>query len=133
MSAPLAPETFMRKAEAALAGARVLLKSGDFDGACSRAYYAMFDAAHAALFAIGVVDIAAPIKTHNGLIAMFGQHLVRGNHIAAEHGANLNKVRGLRELADYSGEPVGKDMATWALDQADACIVAVKTVLAKAH
>ena len=37
------------KAERALASAQVLLDIGDVDGACNRAYYAMFDAARAAL------------------------------------------------------------------------------------
>ena len=50
-----APETstsFMRKAERALASARVLLQDGDAEGACNRAYYAMFDAARAALMVL---------------------------------------------------------------------------------
>lgn len=38
----------MDKAERAAASARVLLDAGDADGACNRAYYAMFDAARAA-------------------------------------------------------------------------------------
>lgn len=35
----------MQKADRALASARLLLDAGDTDGACNRAYYAMFDAA----------------------------------------------------------------------------------------
>ena len=41
---------YMDKAERALASARVLIEAGDPEGACNRAYYSMFDAAHAALF-----------------------------------------------------------------------------------
>src|SRR5262249_2599406 len=37
----------------ALAGARLLLQAGDAEGACNRAYYAMFDVAHAPLIAVG--------------------------------------------------------------------------------
>ena len=40
------------KAELAVASAKVLLEIGDADGACNRAYYAMFDAARAALFGV---------------------------------------------------------------------------------
>jgi uncharacterized protein (UPF0332 family) len=40
------------KAQTAAASARILLNAGDVDGACNRAYYAMFDAARAALFGI---------------------------------------------------------------------------------
>lgn len=39
----------MQKADRALASARLLLDAGDTEGACNRAYYAMFDAARAAL------------------------------------------------------------------------------------
>ena len=38
----------MAKAAQAAESARMLLTSGDADGACNRAYYAMFDAARAA-------------------------------------------------------------------------------------
>lgn len=39
------------KANAALDSANLLLKAGNYDGCCDRAYYAMFDAAHGALVA----------------------------------------------------------------------------------
>ncbi len=126
MSESLSPETYIQKAEIALSGARVLLQAGDTDGACSRAYYAMFDAAHAALFALGVEELSAPIKTHNGLVGKFGQHIVMANHLAAEYGSDLNKVQNLRELADYSGDPVDADKAAWAVERAAAFVVAVK-------
>jgi uncharacterized protein (UPF0332 family) len=43
------------KAVRACISARVLLDLGDVDGACNRAYYAMFDAARAALLASGAL------------------------------------------------------------------------------
>ena len=116
----------MRKAEAALTSARVLLSTGDADGACNRAYYAMFDAAHAALRAAKIELPESPIKTHSGLVAMFGLHLVRANQLAAEHGVALNKVQNLRELADYSGDPVTLENATWAVAQAEAFVNAIR-------
>ena len=45
----MTPQELMAKADRALASAKLLLDSGDVDGACNRAYYAMFDAARAAL------------------------------------------------------------------------------------
>ena len=128
-----APSTYMQKAETALSGARLLLQAGDTDGACNRAYYAMFDAAHAALFALGFEEPDAPIKTHNGLVGKFGQHLVRGDHFAAAHGEALNTVQRFRQMADYSGESIRLEDATWALERADAFLVAVKAVLARAR
>ena len=38
-------EGLLRKAVTALSSAKLLLHSGDADGACNRAYYTMFDAA----------------------------------------------------------------------------------------
>lgn len=52
----------MKKAKRALSAARLLLTAGDGDGACNRAYYAMFDAAHAALFALAIEKFDAPSR-----------------------------------------------------------------------
>ena len=60
------------KAERALASARLLLADGDTDGATNRAYYAMFDAATAALVWAGAVTVQTLPKTHSGLISAFG-------------------------------------------------------------
>ena len=54
---------YMRKAGRALDEARLLLREHKTEGACNRAYYAMHDAAHAALFATGHETPEAPIKT----------------------------------------------------------------------
>ncbi len=45
----MTPAGWPAKARRALASAQVLLAGGDTDGACNRAYYAMHDAAKAAL------------------------------------------------------------------------------------
>lgn len=51
----MSPEDYDEKAIRALASARLLLANGDIEGACNRAYYAMFDAAHAALLRSGAL------------------------------------------------------------------------------
>ena len=91
----------------------------------------MFDAAHAALFALGTETAHAPFKTHNGLIGQFGLHLVRGKHLAAGYGEDLNTVQRYRQVADYSGDPVSIEDATWALERAEAFLAAIKGVLAE--
>jgi uncharacterized protein (UPF0332 family) len=93
----------LEKAERALSAARILLNADNPEGACNRAYYAMFDAAHAALLAakLGIADTS--IKTHSGLIGAFGKHLVQAGLICVEHGRSFNQVHGLRQLADYTG------------------------------
>ncbi len=57
----MSPSAYLAKAERALASARLLLADDDREGACNRAYYAMFDAAHAALLHQGA--LANPAKT----------------------------------------------------------------------
>lgn len=120
---------FFAKAERALAAAEILLQAGDSEGACSRAYYAMFDAAHACLYALGGEDRKAPVKTHNGLIAKFGQVCVLGGHVSPVHGEAFNAVQRLRQLADYSGDLIALDDARWSVGRAEAFLGAVKAVI----
>lgn len=126
MTGRRSPQTYMRKAEEALSAARVLLIAKSADGACNRAYYAMFNAAHAALFSLGVEGLTSPIKTHNGLIARFGQAIVLAGHLPAEHGEYLNRAEDLRLLADYSDDSVKLTDATSSVERAEAFVVAVK-------
>ncbi|MCC5619662.1 HEPN domain-containing protein [Nostoc sp. CHAB 5836] len=119
MSKTATPAAYIRKADQALSSARQLLDSGDADGACNRAYYAMFDAAQAALLAANVGLTDNVTKTHRGLISAFGQHLVLGGHVPAELGSSLNKVERLRLLADYTGDPVSTEDCEWAVSQAE--------------
>lgn len=116
----------MRKAEETLAAARRNLQAKDADTACDRAYYAMFNAAHAALFALGIEGLARPIKTHNGLIAKFGQEIVVPGHLPVAHGQDLNNVQKFRLVADYSADPVDMADATWSVERAETFVAAVK-------
>ena len=83
-----APE-LMVKSRRALASAEKLLQDDGGDGACNRAYYAMFDAARAALLSIHAPVPTEVARTHSGLIAAFSLHLVkpdlsrRGTHHVA--------------------------------------------------
>lgn len=120
------PKTYMRKAETALSSARRNLEARDGDGACDRAYYAMFNAAHAALFALGVEGLTKPIKTHNGLVAKFGQEVVVAGHLRADHGRDLNNVQKFRLVADYSADSVDLADAAWSIERAEAFVAAVK-------
>jgi uncharacterized protein (UPF0332 family) len=120
---PVTPSSLMRKAERALASARVLLDDGDAEGACNRAYYAMFDAARAALMMLpGDVGPPAPIKTHRGLITAFGQYLVATGRIDSAFGRSLNQVEKLRLSSDYFGDVLAADDGRWAVEQADAFV-----------
>lgn len=120
----------MAKAQRALAGARLLLGQDDAEGACNRAYYAMFDAAHAALLITADGSPEANTKTHHGLISAFGRLLVLTGRIDAEHGRAFNQVQRLRQLADYSGEPVSLQDARWAVTEAEAFVGAIQALTA---
>jgi uncharacterized protein len=117
---------YMNKARRTLSSAQSLLQNGDTEGACNRAYYAMFNAARAALLA---ADIDAPdggYKTHNGLIGAFGKHLVSTGHVDAGLGRAINQVQRLRQIADYVGDPPSLEDATWAVEQAEGFVVAMR-------
>jgi uncharacterized protein (UPF0332 family) len=117
--------SYMRKAERALREARLLLRERATEGACSRAYYAMHDAAHAALIATGHETSDALIKTHHALIIAFGKQLVQSGQIDAAFGRAFNKVQDVRQLADYSAEPPSLADAVWAVEQSELFVAAV--------
>ena len=113
---------YLAKAKRALTSARLLLADGDTEGACNRAYYAMFDAAHAALIAVAPDFNPASTKTHRGLIAAFGQYLVVPERLSADLGRALNQVERVRLLADYTGEAIDEAKARWAIEQASSFV-----------
>lgn len=122
----MTPQALMLKADRALESARLLLKSGDVEGACNRAYYAMFDAARAALIASNAPVEPEIARTHSGLITAFSLHLVKTGRVGVEHGRALNKVEDLRLIADYRGDAVPPDKADWAVEQASNFIAAIR-------
>ena len=112
----------MTKALRALASAHTLLQDGDCDGACNRAYYAMFDAARAALIASKAPVPPEIAKTHSGLIAAFSLHLVKTDLFPKELGRSFNKAEDLRLVADYKGDPISLEDAQWTVQQAQAFV-----------
>jgi uncharacterized protein (UPF0332 family) len=126
----VSPDEYLLKARRALASARLLLADGDPEGACNRAYYGMFDAAHAALSAVAPDLDLASAKTHRGLIGAFGEQLVKPGRVRPDLGRALNQVERVRLLADYTGEGIGVAKAQWAIDQAAAFLESIETSLA---
>lgn len=126
--APRAAE-LLAKADRACASARALLGLGDVDGACNRAYYAMFAAARAALLASG-----APVgphigKTHSGFIAAFGEHLVKSGAVAKEMGRLLKRAKEMRLVADYRGESIELTDARQMVDEAERFVAAMRMLV----
>ena len=112
----------MAKARRALASAQKLLQDGDGDGVCNRAYYAMFDAARAALIASKAPVPPEIAKTHSGLISAFSLHLVKPNLFPVELGRSLNKAEDLRLVADYKGDSIDAEEAIWVVQAAETFI-----------
>lgn len=126
MSDGLTPDALMSKAVRACTSARALFDLNDVDGACNRAYYAMFDAARAALLASGAVqpDIG---RTHSGLITAFSQHLVKNGPIAKEMGRLLKRAEETRLIADYKGDSVELADAREMVEQAETFVEAMRS------
>lgn len=117
----------MDKAERALQSAKILLAEGDADGACNRAYYAMFDAARAALLASSAPVPANVARTHNGLISAFSLHLVKIGRVSVDLGRSLNQAEEIRLLADYTGTLIAAEQALQIIQQAERFVQAMKT------
>lgn len=126
----MTPERYLAKADRALDSAWLLLADGDLEGACNRAYYAMFDAAQGALLLSEAAADPAAIRTHSGLIGAFGKHLVKTGRIPADLGRTLNQVERMRLLADYTGEEIEPERARWVVDRAAAFLGAIKVAFA---
>lgn len=121
-------DTLSAKARQAALSARLLLDAGDIEGACDRAYYAMFHAARAALLAVRAPVKPEIARTHGGLISAFSQHLVKTGSVPVELGKALNKVEDLRLIADYRGAAVEATDAEWAVCQAENFVQAMERI-----
>jgi uncharacterized protein (UPF0332 family) len=93
----LKAQDLLAKANRAAASAKILLEIGDAEGACNRAYYAMYDAARAALLVSGSPVGPEIARTHNGLISAFSSHLVKTGRVPVDVC--------LSNLADHSTRP----------------------------
>ena len=122
---------WLARADAALAVARESLTL-DANSVVNRAYYAMFYAARAALIHVGRSD-RADAKSHSGIIAAFGEHLVLPGLIDASHGRSFGRVERDRLLADYLGEGIGDEAAASAFARATAFVTAVRALVAGGH
>lgn len=90
----------LQAAYRALDDAHLLVREQRAESAISRAYYAIFHAARAALAAHG----SRPI-THRGVKTEFGRLLVKSGLLEEEYNTILQEARDQRQVADYeSGE-----------------------------
>jgi uncharacterized protein (UPF0332 family) len=117
----------MAKADTACSSARTLLDLGDVDGATNRVYYAMFDAARAALLVSGASVEPDIGRTHSGLIGAFGNFLVKNGPVSKEVGRLLNRAHEIRRVADYNGNSVEPADAKEMVEQAEIFVATLQT------
>jgi len=87
----------LKKAVERLRVAEKLLQDGEYEDAISRAYYAMYHAAKAALYTINIFP-----KTHEGVVSEFGKKLVLTGTFPKESGRDLANAKAARETYEYS-------------------------------
>lgn len=118
----------LAKARESLASACADLDADRLNGASSRAYYAMFHAARAALEARG---IATGGQRHGAVIRRFGLTFVRNGPLETAHGRNLNKALEIRHEGDYDLEPPDRDDVASTVRNAEAFVEAVIALLGR--
>ncbi|HZY95154.1 MAG TPA: HEPN domain-containing protein [Candidatus Bathyarchaeia archaeon] len=117
----------LTKAEVKLGAARELYAKGFWEDSASRAYYAMFHAARAALLQRGVTP-----KTHEGTVSEFGRRLVLDDTFPREMGRALADAKVARETYEYSAlKEMSKEEAKSLLDSAETFVSQVKNLLAR--
>lgn len=117
-------EKLMEKGRRSLAAAEQLYKNGDYDFSASRAYYAMFYLAEAALLAKGLA-----FSKHSQVISAFSEHLVKAGHVPRKLHQALYRAFEVRNRGDYAAEPFPPKEAKATLDAAREFITALETHL----
>ncbi|WP_248885956.1 HEPN domain-containing protein [Acidithiobacillus acidisediminis] len=97
----------MSKADVAFKSAITLYNAEDYNGSVNRAYYAMLDAAKAALIHQRVQG-AENIRSHSGLISEFSRHFVKTGKVGVEMSKILTRAESARLVADYSYDSLDK-------------------------
>jgi uncharacterized protein (UPF0332 family) len=103
-----------------------LLAGGSFaEQAISRAYYAAFYAAEAALATLGERR-----SKHSGVISAFGRLVVREGGLEEESGRVLRSLFEQRNSADYDEVPASEENAERAIRDAERFVDSVESWLA---
>ncbi|MHC4425811.1 MAG: HEPN domain-containing protein [Planctomycetota bacterium] len=105
-------QALIEKARRYLRSTELLIQDGDYDSAVSRAYYAMFYAAEAAL-----LKKEMTFSSHKAVISAFGRYFVKTGVFDKRMGRDLNIIFGERQLGDYeSNFSISEDNARHALE-----------------
>ena len=120
------------KALAAAASAKVLLDTGDWDGAANRAYYAAFGGARAVLARVRASY--AESKGHSTIVRRFEKHIVQERGLDPALGRPLiGRLSHSRWVADYDNVRVEEGDARQAVDEAERFLSVIAPLVAKAN
>jgi uncharacterized protein (UPF0332 family) len=119
-------ERLMEVAHFSLTAAQNLFEDGEefYGFAASRAYYAMFYAAEAALLSKGL-----SYSRHQGVIGGFSQHFIRTGIFRTQFHDMFNSAFELRHLGDYGTEPFPREKAESVLQDAETFVKTVEEYL----
>lgn len=109
--------------------AKYLLAGRRIKSACSRAYYAIFYAAKAAILLSRAKVPPNIAKTHNGLISLFGNHVIKTNLVPKELGQIISWAENIRLLADYDdGSAISLEVAEKMVKEAEIFVDTISTL-----
>ncbi|MGH2747903.1 MAG: HEPN domain-containing protein [Actinomycetota bacterium] len=114
-------ERALNRARDDLGAANHLRASGHAPQACSRAYFAAFYAASAALSLLGETR-----TKHSGVLSAFHDKVIRDGGFDTETGRMLGWLFDLRNTADYRWDPVAASDAEEAFERASRFVGAVE-------
>ncbi len=107
-----------------LSVARDIFEGENYDIAASRAYYAMFYAAEAALLSRGTAR-----SRHSGVIAAFNEYFVRTGLLPDTLATDLSNAFDQRNEADYGRQLFPREQAETMLKDAEEFVIAVERFL----
>lgn len=118
---------YLEKAREKLRVARDLAERREWDDAVSRAYYAAFHAAQAALLTEGQRG-----ETHRGVLILFGLLLVKTGKLDRKWGRVLASLKDDRETGDYEAMSwIDEERARRAVEEAEGFVEAVGGYIAR--
>ena len=119
------PATWLDLAESKLENARRIFDIDLYDDAVSRAYYAMFYAAKAALLSEGI-----DLRRHSSAVTKFRELFVVTGRVDAEYLRYLGRAQSARERSDYAPfVPLDKGGTEEILRTAESFIKKIKEIL----
>lgn len=120
-------EALLNKAQKFLRSAAVLIELEDFDSTASRAYFAMFYAAQAALY-----QETQAVSSKHGIRSAFINRFVENGPLPERAGDVLQRASELQEMGDYAYDfSVSQEDAEFILSEAEAFVNSLDNLIGR--